>query len=146
MAKILDGKKLSTEIRDELKQDIKSLKEKGIVPGLAGILVGDDEGSATYVRLKEKAGEALGIHSEAVRLSKDATEEHLLKEIDRLNFDSEIHGIFIQLPLPEHIDENKALNAILPEKDVDGFHPMNVGKAWLGQEAFLPATPDGIRE
>jgi len=146
MAKILDGKKLSTEIRDELKQDIKSLKEKGIVPGLAGILVGDDEGSATYVRLKEKAGEALGIHSETVRLSKDTTEEHLLKEIDRLNFDSEIHGIFIQLPLPKHINENKALNAILPEKDVDGFHPMNVGKAWLGQEAFFPATPDGIRE
>jgi len=146
MAKILDGKKLSTEIRGEVKQDVVKLKENGIVPGLAGILVGQDEGSATYVRLKEKAAEALGIHSQAVRLPEDTTEEQLLKQIDKLNLDSKIHGIFIQLPLPKHINENRALNAVLPEKDVDGFHPMNVGKAWLGQEAFLPATPDGIRE
>jgi len=81
-----------------------------------------------------------------VRLPEDTTEEQLLKQIDKLNLDSKIHGIFIQLPLPKHINENRALNAVLPEKDVDGFHPMNVGKAWLGQEAFLPATPDGIRE
>ena len=146
MAEILDGKKLSTEIRGEVKQDIVKLKENGIVPGLAGILVGQNEGSATYVRLKEKAAEALGIHSQAVRLPEDTTEEQLLKQIDKLNLDSKIHGIFIQLPLPKHINENRALNAVLPEKDVDGFHPMNVGKAWLGQEAFLPATPDGIRE
>ncbi len=146
MAKILDGRKISIEIRDELKQKVRSLKEKGIIPGLAGILVGEDQGSITYIRLKEKAGEELGIRSEVVRLPENTTEEHLLKEIDRLNLDGEIHGIFIQLPLPEHIIESKALTSISPDKDVDGFHPMNVGKAWLGQEAFLPATPSGIYE
>ena len=146
MTKILDGRKISAEIRDELKQKIRSLKEKGIIPGLVGILVGEDQSSITYIRLKEKAGEELGIHSEIVKLPENTTEEHLLKEIDRLNLDSKIHGIFIQLPLPKHIIESKALNSISPDKDVDGFHPMNVGKAWLGQEAFLPATPSGIYE
>ena len=146
MAKILDGRKISAEIRDELKQKIRSLKEEGIIPGLAGILVGEDESSITYIRLKEKAGEEIGIHSEIVRLPENTTQEHLLKEIDRLNLDGKIHGIFIQLPLPEHIIESKALTSVSPDKDVDGFHPMNVGKAWLGQEAFLPATPSGIYE
>ena len=146
MAKILDGRKLSSEIRDELKQKIKSLAAEGIIPGLAGILVGEEQGSATYIRLKEKAGEELGIHSEVVRLPENTTEKHLLKEISRLNLDDKIHGIFIQLPLPKHITESKALAAISPDKDVDGFHPMNVGKAWVGQEAFLPATPSGIYE
>jgi len=146
MAKILDGRKISTEIRDELKQKIRSLKEKGIIPGLAGILVGEDQSSISYIRLKEKAGEELGIRSEALRLPENTIGEHLLREIDRLNLDSEIHGIFIQLPLPEHIIESKALTSISPDKDVDGFHPMNVGKAWLGQGAFLPATPSGIYE
>ena len=146
MTKILDGRKISAEIRDELKQKIRSLKEEGIIPGLAGILVGEDESSITYIRLKEKAGEEIGIHSEIVRLPENTTQEHLLKEIDRLNLDGKIHGIFIQLPLPKHIIESKALTSVSPDKDVDGFHPMNVGKAWLGQEAFLPATPSGIYE
>ncbi len=143
---ILDGRKLSTEIREELKGRVAKLKEKGITPGLAGILVGEDPGSASYIGLKEKASGDVGINSRMVRLPQDIKEEDLLKEIERLNEDAEVHGIFIQLPMPEHLDENRALNLVLPEKDVDGFHPMNVGKAWMGQEAFLPATPIGIWE
>jgi len=145
-ATILDGRKISTEIREELKERTKKLKEKGITPGLAGILVGEDPGSASYIGLKEKASAEVGISSTMVRLPQDIQEADLLKEIERLNSDATVHGIFIQLPLPEHIDENKALTAILPHKDVDGFHPMNVGKAWMGQQAFLPATPIGIHE
>jgi len=146
MATILDGRRTSAEIKEELKREIKSLSKKGVVPGLAGILVGEDPGSATYIRLKEKASEELGIRARMVRLAKDVSEAELLKEIEKLNSDSKVHGIFIQLPLAGHLNENKALNAILPEKDVDGFHPENVGKAWLGQQAFLPATPIGIFE
>ncbi len=144
--KILDGKQLSTEIREELKGKVAKLKEKGITPGLAGVLVGEDPGSASYIGLKEKASGDVGINSQMVRLPQDIKEEDLLKQIERLNNDNEVHGIFIQLPMPGHLDENKALNLVLPEKDVDGFHPMNVGKAWMGQEAFLPATPIGIWE
>ena len=146
MATILDGKKTSAEIREELKQQIEVLREKGVIPGITGILVGEDPGSASYIRLKEKAANELGIYTEMLRLAENTTESELLEEIDRLNSDSKVHGIFIQLPLPGHIDENKALNAVAPDKDVDGFHPTNVGKAWLGQEAFLPATPSGIYE
>jgi methylenetetrahydrofolate dehydrogenase (NADP+)/methenyltetrahydrofolate cyclohydrolase len=145
-AKILDGGKISAEIREELKERVKKLNQKGITPGLSGILVGEDPGSATYIRLKEKGSEEVGIHSEMVRLPQDTTEEELLKTIEKLNQDAKIQGIFIQLPLPDHLDENKALNALSPDKDVDGFHPMNVGRAWMGQEAFLPATPSGIYE
>jgi len=146
MATILDGKKTSAEIREELKQQIGILREKGVIPGITGILVGEDPGSASYIRLKEKAANELGISTEMLRLAENTTESELLKEIDRLNSDSKVHGIFIQLPLPGHINENQALNAVLPDKDVDGFHPTNVGKAWLGQKAFLPATPSGIYE
>ncbi|MHC1578837.1 MAG: bifunctional 5,10-methylenetetrahydrofolate dehydrogenase/5,10-methenyltetrahydrofolate cyclohydrolase [Dehalococcoidia bacterium] len=143
---ILDGRKLSTEIREELKGRIAKLKAKGMTPGLAGILVGEDPSSASYIGLKEKASGELGINSQMVRLPQDTKQEDLLKEIERLNKDPGIHGIFIQLPLPVHLDGNKALTTVLPEKDVDGFHPVNVGKAWMGQEAFLPATPAGIWE
>ena len=146
MVTILDGRKTSAEIREELKQQTGSLREKGIIPGITGILVGDDPGSASYIRLKEKAASELSIRTEMLRLAENTPEPDLLKEIERLNADDGIHGIFIQLPLPEHIDENKALNAVSPDKDVDGFHPTNVGKAWLGQKAFLPATPIGIHE
>jgi len=145
-AKILDGRKTSAEIRKELKGRIEKLKEKGITPGLAGILVGEDPGSASYIGLKEKASGDVGINSKMVRLPQNIKERDLLKEIERLNKNAGIHGIFIQLPMPGHLDENRALNLVLPEKDVDGFHPMNVGKAWMGQEAFLPATPIGIWE
>jgi methylenetetrahydrofolate dehydrogenase (NADP+)/methenyltetrahydrofolate cyclohydrolase len=143
---ILDGRKLSTEIREELKGRVKKLNEKGITPGLAGILVGEDPGSASYIGLKEKASGDVGINSRMVRLPQNIKEEDLLKEIERLNKDAAIHGIFIQLPIPEHLDDNKALTTVLPDKDVDGFHPVNVGKAWMGQQAFLPATPIGIYE
>jgi len=146
MATILDGRKTSAEIREELKQQTENLREKGVIPGITGILVGEDPGSASYIRLKEKAANELGIRTEMLRLVENTPEPDLLKEIERLNADDGIHGIFIQLPLPEHIDENKALNAVSPDKDVDGFHPTNVGKAWLGQKAFLPATPIGIHE
>lgn len=145
-AKILDGRKISSEIKEELKDRIGKLKEKGVIPGLAGILVGEDPGSVTYINLKEKASGEVGIRSEMVRLPWDIKERELLKEIDLLNSDAKIHGIFIQLPLPKHLDENKVLTTISPDKDVDGFHPMNIGRAWMGQQAFLPATPTGIYE
>ncbi|PIU57221.1 MAG: bifunctional 5,10-methylene-tetrahydrofolate dehydrogenase/5,10-methylene-tetrahydrofolate cyclohydrolase [Chloroflexi bacterium CG07_land_8_20_14_0_80_51_10] len=145
-AKILDGRKLSTDIREELKGRVKRLLEKGITPGLGGILVGEDPGSVTYVGLKSKACEEVGIKEKVVRLPENITEEELLKNIDQLNQDPEIHGTFIQLPLPKHLSEDKALTRILPEKDVDGFHPLNVGKAWLGQPAFFPAVVIAIHE
>jgi len=145
-AKILDGRKLSTDIREELKGRVKRLLEKGITPGLGGILVGEDPGSVTYVGLKSKACEEVGIKEKVVRLPENITEEELLKNIDQLNQDPEIHGTFIQLPLPKHLSEDKALTRILPEKDVDGFHPLSVGKAWLGQPAFFPAVVIAIHE
>ena len=145
-AKILDGRKLSAEIREELKQRVGKLKEKGVTPGLAGILVGEDPSSTAYVNLKEKASGEVGIRSEMVRLPGHIKEEELLKEIELLNLDVKIHGIFIQLPLPKHLNEARALATIPPDKDVDGFHPINAGKAWMSQQAFLPATPLGIYE
>ena len=133
-AKILDGRKISAEIREELKDEAKRLKERGIIPGLAGILVGEDAGSVTYVGLKSKACEEIGIKEMMCHLPENVTERELFSNIERLNKDPKVHGIFIQLPLPKHLSgaEGKALAAILPEKDVDGFHAVNVGKAWLG--------------
>jgi methylenetetrahydrofolate dehydrogenase (NADP+)/methenyltetrahydrofolate cyclohydrolase len=147
-AMILDGRKISAEIREELKEEAKHLRERGIVPGLAGILVGEDPGSATYVGLKSKACEEIGIKEMMCRLSDTVTEEELFRNIDRLNRDPQVHGIFIQLPLPKHLSgsEEKALAAIVPEKDVDGFHAVNVGKAWLGQSAFVPAVAIAMHE
>lgn len=145
-AVILDGRKISAEIREELKEEAKHLKERGIVPGLAGILVGEDPGSVTYVGLKSKACEEIGIKEMMCRLPETVTEEELLRNIERLNQDPGVHGIFIQLPLPKHLSEDKALAAIIPEKDVDGFHAVNVGKAWLGQSAFVPAVAIAIHE
>ncbi len=143
---ILDGRKISAEIREELKGEAKRLKERGIVPGLAGILVGEDPGSTTYVGLKSKACEEIGIKELMCRLPETVTEEELLRNIERLNKDPEVHGIFVQLPLPKHLSEDKALAAIIPEKDIDGFHAINVGKAWLGQPAFIPAVAIAIHE
>ncbi|MBI4303317.1 MAG: bifunctional 5,10-methylene-tetrahydrofolate dehydrogenase/5,10-methylene-tetrahydrofolate cyclohydrolase [Chloroflexi bacterium] len=147
-AMILDGRKISAEIREELKGEAKRLKERGIVPGLAGILVGEDPGSATYVGLKSKACEEIGIKEMMCHLPETITEEELFRNIKRLNQDPAVHGIFIQLPLPKHLSgcEEKALAAIVPEKDVDGFHAMNVGKAWLGQDAFVPAVAIAMHE
>lgn len=145
-AQILDGRKISAEIREELKEDTKKLAQKGVVPGLAGILVGEDPGSVTYVGLKSKACEEVGVKEMMVHLPDTVTEPELLSTIDRLNKDQQVHAIFIQLPLPKHLSEEKALAAIAPEKDVDGFHAANVGRAWLGQNAFVPAVAIAIQE
>ncbi len=142
----MDGRKISKEIRGELKEKVEKLEALGITPTLVGILVGEDPGSASYIRLKEKGCEQVGICPVMLRLPQDTTEEKVLGEIQKLNEDPDMSGIFIQLPLPDHINETNVLNAVRPEKDVDGFHPLNVGRSWLGQEAFLPATPIGIYE
>ncbi len=147
-ATILDGRKISAEIREELKEETKRLKERRIMPGLAGILVGEEPGSVTYVGLKSKACEEIGIRELMCRLTETVTEQELFRNIEKLNKDPQVHGIFIQLPLPKHLSgsEEKALAAILPEKDVDGFHATNVGKAWLGQPAFVPAVAIAMHE
>jgi len=146
LAKILDGRKISAQIREELRERARRLQRSRVSPGLAGILVGEDSSSQTYIRLKEKGCAEIGIQSLVVRLARDVAETELLNEIHKLNLDSKIHGIFIQLPLPQHLDEDKILSAISPDKDVDGFHPINVGRAWAGQPLFLPATPIAIYE
>lgn len=146
LAKILDGRKISAQIREELRERVRRLQRSRASPGLAGILVGEDSSSQTYIRLKEKGCAEIGIQSLVVRLARDVAEAELLNEIHKLNLDSKIHGIFIQLPLPQHLNEDKILSAICPDKDVDGFHPINVGRAWAGQPLFLPATPIAIYE
>jgi methylenetetrahydrofolate dehydrogenase (NADP+)/methenyltetrahydrofolate cyclohydrolase len=143
-AKIIDGKQIAADIREELKNEVSALKEKGIVPGLGVILVGDDPASRSYVTAKEKACETIGIFSDDNRLPADTTQDELLELVDRMNNDPKINGILVQLPLPKHIDEAAVLVAIDPDKDVDGFHPMNVGKMMVGEDAFLPCTPHGV--
>ncbi|GAB4336444.1 MAG: bifunctional methylenetetrahydrofolate dehydrogenase/methenyltetrahydrofolate cyclohydrolase FolD [Desulfobulbaceae bacterium] len=146
-AKIISGTETAKAIREELKAEVAELKEKhNLVPGLVTILVGEDPASQSYVAAKNKTAHALGIYSEQVTLSADTTEEELLGLIDKYNNDPKIHGILVQLPLPKHIDEAKVLYAIDPDKDVDGFHPVNVGKMVLGEQCFLPCTPHGVLE
>jgi len=146
-AKLISGTEVAKEIREELKVEVAELTEKhNIVPGLVTILVGEDPASQSYVAAKNKTAHALGIHSEQVTLEVDTNEDDLLKLIDKYNNDSQINGILVQLPLPKHINEAKVLTAINPEKDVDGFHPVNVGKMVLGEQCFLPCTPHGILE
>ena len=145
-ATILDGRKISAEIRSELKEQTSALGRRGVVPGLAGILVGEDPGSVTYVGLKRKACEEVGIHEMMVRLPESVNQADLINTIEGLNRDPKVHAIFIQLPLPKHLSEEEALAAIVPEKDVDGFHAMNVGRAWLAQPAFVPAVAIAIQE
>ncbi len=143
-AKIMDGKKIAEEMRSALKAEIEVLKQKGIVPGLGVVLVGDNPASISYVTAKEKACEEVGIYSQDNRIPASTTQEELLRIVERLNNDPAIHGILVQLPLPKHINEEAVIMAIKPEKDVDGFHPVNVGKMVLGQKAFLPCTPNGV--
>lgn len=146
-AKILSGTEIAKEIRAELQVEVAELKEKhGIVPGLVTILVGEDPASQSYVSAKNKTAHALGIHSEQVTLDVETSEEDLLALVDKYNKDDKINGILVQLPLPKHINEGKVLFAIDPAKDVDGFHPVNVGKMVLGEQCFLPCTPHGILE
>ncbi|MFZ2193796.1 MAG: bifunctional methylenetetrahydrofolate dehydrogenase/methenyltetrahydrofolate cyclohydrolase FolD [Candidatus Moraniibacteriota bacterium] len=146
MEKIIDGKKIANEIKAELKAEVLDLKEKGIIPGLAVIIVGNDESSKIYVKNKNKACEEIGIYSEIHQVEEKILEEDLLTLIEKLNIDEKIHGILVQLPLPEHINKEKVILAIDPKKDVDCFHPENIGKIFLGQETFLPCTPSGILE
>ena len=143
-AKIIDGKQTAAEMRVEIKAEVAKLKEEGIVPGLGVILVGEDPASQSYVTAKERACEEAGIYSEDNRLSADATQEELMAIVEKMNADPKINGILVQLPLPKHLDESAVLLAINPDKDVDGFHPMNIGKMVAGEKAFLPCTPHGI--
>ncbi len=143
-ANIIDGKKIAGEIREELKGAVAEIVAQGTTPGLAVILVGEDPASQSYVSAKEKACAACGIFSDDNRLPADTTQESLMALVEEKNQDPAIHGILVQLPLPTHLDESAVLLAIDPAKDVDGFHPMNVGKMMVGEKAFLPCTPHGV--
>lgn len=146
-AQLIKGSEVSKQIREEIGREIGELKDKhGIVPGLATILVGEDPGSKVYVGQKEKACNKLGIYSERTDLPEDVSESDVLELVGRLNDDAKINGILVQLPLPKQIDENRIINAIDPNKDVDCFHPINVGKLMIGTGRFLPCTPHGIME
>lgn len=145
-ATILDGKKIAGEIKEELKEKIERMKKEGVIPGLAVVLVGDNPASQVYVRNKKKSCDEIGIYSEIYELPEDASQEEVFDLISRLNDSSRIHGILVQLPLPEHINEEEAVESIDPKKDVDCFHPENVGKIVTGNYGFLPCTPAGIME
>ena len=146
-AKILDGKQLAQQIRSELAEEvIEFIQNNGAVPCLAAVLVGDDPASEVYVRNKRKACEAVGIESQLHRLGADASSDDLLRLIAKLNKDSEVHGILVQLPLPPQIDKNRVLLAVTPAKDVDAFHPENVGRLVQGKPRFLPCTPQGVQQ
>jgi methylenetetrahydrofolate dehydrogenase (NADP+)/methenyltetrahydrofolate cyclohydrolase len=145
MAEIIDGKKVSAHIREQIKDNVTRFKQdRGVTPGLAVILVGDNPASMVYVRNKHKARLECGINSFEITLPADVSEKDLLAEIARLNADSSVHGILVQLPLPKHISEDNVINAIDPDKDVDAFHPVNVGKIMTGKYEFLPCTPAGV--
>ena len=144
MAERIDGKKISAEIKEELKTEVAALKEQGKEAALAVIQVGADPASSVYVRNKKKACEYIGIKSLSYELSETSTEQELLDLIEQLNKDDAVNGILVQLPLPEHMDEDKVIKAISPQKDVDGFHPQNVGALVIGQEGFVSCTPAGI--
>jgi methylenetetrahydrofolate dehydrogenase (NADP+)/methenyltetrahydrofolate cyclohydrolase len=147
VAEIISGKEVAKTIREELGQKVAALKaEKNIIPGLGVILVGEDPASVSYVTAKGKAAGELGIFEETFRMPEDTPEDDILAKVEELNNDPKYHGILVQLPLPKHVDEEKVLLRINPDKDVDGFHPMNVGKMVVGKSAFLPCTPHGIQE
>ena len=146
VAVIIKGNEVAEKKRAQLKEKVAELKEQGIVPGLAVILVGDDPASHSYVKGKEKGCEEVGIYSELITFPDTITQDCLLAEIDRLNNDDRIHGILVQLPLPNHIEEKAIIEKISPEKDVDGFHPISIGRMMTGQDTFLPCTPHGILE
>jgi methylenetetrahydrofolate dehydrogenase (NADP+) / methenyltetrahydrofolate cyclohydrolase len=145
-AEIISGKELAQTKRNEIAEEVKNLSQDGIVPGLAVLLVGNDPASRSYVKGKDKACKETGIYSLMLEYPDTITEEFLLSEIDRLNQDASIHGILVQLPLPNTINETAVIERISPEKDVDGFHPINIGRMMTGQDAFLPCTPFGIVE
>ncbi|CAH0246403.1 bifunctional methylenetetrahydrofolate dehydrogenase/methenyltetrahydrofolate cyclohydrolase FolD [Peribacillus simplex] len=143
-AQIINGKEIAESVRQEISKEVQQLRKKNIVPGLAVILVGDNQASQTYVRHKQKACEDLGMHSVLIKKPAELSQEELIQSIAELNQDDSIHGILVQLPLPGHIQEKAIIEAISPEKDVDGFHPINIGRMMTGQDAFLPCTPYGV--
>ncbi|MBP5195693.1 MAG: bifunctional methylenetetrahydrofolate dehydrogenase/methenyltetrahydrofolate cyclohydrolase FolD [Lachnospiraceae bacterium] len=144
MLELIDGKKISAEIKDELKAEVEELKKQGKEACLAVVLVGDDPASAVYVKNKKKACEYIGVKSLSYELPASTSEEELLGLIDKLNKDDSVNGILVQLPLPSQIDENKVIRAIAPEKDVDGFHPQNVGALLIGEKGYVSCTPAGV--
>ncbi|MFJ8067675.1 bifunctional methylenetetrahydrofolate dehydrogenase/methenyltetrahydrofolate cyclohydrolase FolD [Peribacillus sp. NPDC096447] len=143
-AQIINGNEIAESVRQEISKEVQQLREKNMVPGLAVILVGDNQASQTYVRHKQKACEDLGMHSVLIKKPAELSQEELIQSIAELNQDDSIHGILVQLPLPGHIQEKAIIEAISPEKDVDGFHPINIGRMMTGQDAFLPCTPYGV--
>ncbi|HOQ00682.1 MAG TPA: bifunctional methylenetetrahydrofolate dehydrogenase/methenyltetrahydrofolate cyclohydrolase FolD [Acetivibrio clariflavus] len=145
-ARVLNGKELATKIKGELKQTVEEIKKKGIYPGLAVVIVGNDPASRVYVNSKKKACEEIGIESFEYALDESVSEEELIKLIKKLNNDDRVNGILVQLPLPKHINEEKIILAIDSSKDVDGFHPENVGRLMTGNPQFLPCTPAGVME
>ena len=145
-AKLINGKEISGEIRENLKEEVALLLEQGIKPGLAVILVGDNQASRTYVTSKQKSCQDIGMESLLIEFPVDVPETILLEKIEQLNNDDQMHGILVQLPLPNHISEEKVIETISPDKDVDGFHPINIGKMMTGQDTFLPCTPFGVLE
>ncbi|QKS70964.1 bifunctional methylenetetrahydrofolate dehydrogenase/methenyltetrahydrofolate cyclohydrolase FolD [Paenalkalicoccus suaedae] len=145
-ADVISGKELAQKKRNEMKEEVKNLKEQGVTPKLVVILVGDDPASHSYVKGKERASDEIGIDSIVDRVDASITQEELLSKIDALNNDASVDGILVQLPLPDHIKESSIIEAISPLKDVDGFHPINIGRMMTGKDAFLPCTPYGIVE
>lgn len=143
-AEVISGTELAKDIRTQLKKEVKELKKQNIQPHLTVILVGDDPASHSYVKGKKKASAEIGMSSEIIELPEDTSEEFLLKKIDELNNNKSVHGILVQLPVPEQIDEQKIIESISPKKDVDGFHPISVGNMMLGNDTFLSCTPYGI--
>ena len=146
MSKIIDGKAVSAQVKERIRLETEQLKEKGIEVGLAVVIVGDDPASKVYVRNKKKACETVGFNSYEYALPAETTEEELLDLVQKLNNDDKVNGILVQLPLPKHLDDKVIINNILPEKDVDAFHPVNVGKIMIGDYSFLPCTPAGVME
>jgi len=146
-AKIIDGNAVGKALREELRAEVADMKSRGVVPGLTVVLVGEDAASQVYVRMKGKAADELGMKSETIRLPADTSEADLLSLIDRLNADTAVHGILVQLPLPKHMNSQKVLLRMSPEKDVDGFHPVSVGRLVIGDRTgFRPCTPAGVQE
>ncbi|MED3571695.1 bifunctional methylenetetrahydrofolate dehydrogenase/methenyltetrahydrofolate cyclohydrolase FolD [Cytobacillus praedii] len=143
---LIDGKEIAREKKALISEEVENLKKDGIVPGLAVILVGNDPASKTYVSNKERTCRELGMHSVLIELPETVSEQALLNQVAELNEDLSIHGILVQMPLPDHINETKVIETISPEKDVDGFHPVNVGRMMTGQDSFLPCTPYGVME
>ncbi|MGG1680058.1 bifunctional methylenetetrahydrofolate dehydrogenase/methenyltetrahydrofolate cyclohydrolase FolD [Neobacillus sp. NRS-1170] len=143
-AEIINGKEIAAKKRLEIAEEVQKLKSQGVTPGLSVILVGNNDASRTYVKSKQKTCEELGMYSLLITMPEEVSEEELLSKIEELNADPSIHGILVQLPLPKHIDETRVIESISPLKDVDGFHPINIGRMMTGQNAFLPCTPYGI--